>query len=60
MLSVKECGVHVYSSNEEDTPAQRNLGADHRNAVNKELVILMLLDIPQGVALSGISNPAIQ
>jgi hypothetical protein len=54
MLSVKECGVHVYSSNEEDTPAQRNLGADHRNAVNKELVILMLLDIPQGVALSSI------
>jgi len=28
VLSVKQCGIHVYSSKEEDTPMQRNLGHD--------------------------------
>jgi len=37
VLSVNECGIHVYSSKEEDTPVRRNLGRDHHIAVNKEL-----------------------
>jgi len=37
VLSINECGIHVYSSKEEDTPLRRNLGGDHQIAANKEL-----------------------
>jgi hypothetical protein len=29
VLSVKQCGIHVYSSKEEDTLLGRKLGRDH-------------------------------
>ena len=38
---VKHCGIHVYSSKEEDTPLWKNLGRDHEIAVNKERVELL-------------------
>jgi hypothetical protein len=37
LLSVKQCGIHLYYSKEEDTPPQKNLGRNHDIAVGKQL-----------------------